>query len=770
MPRDDAPGSIREEDVSPPATRVVVPDVLAMHLQHPNPALLKRPGSRGGGGGGGLGTLHPMSVSGRRGRFVPVALVVVFMFFVAVYRCAERPRLHNDRLRHPPSAPPARLTRLRRPLTEPRLDPARSRSFPRRESTMLAERANESGSLSHFRATPRGVPSETSSSLASSRSTSGPDSSSSSSPSRRWQLDALGAAHRDVAGETAKLAAEVKRLSQSVQASARTVRDDPYPEYVPRYLTDADARTERERERDRDRVLPSVVRASPPAKTGDTNRHIGGGGSFPRPASDAPVTGASGSDARAGRVPSGGWRRVPADDEKRLRVRAAMRDAWAAYERLAMGSDELQPQSRRGKNFFGGLGATIIDSLDTLWIMGLSDEYARAREWVAETLHFEKNYEASVFETTIRIVGGLVAAYDLSGDEMYLEKCTDLLEHLKPAFGTKTGVPCSIVNLRTGEAKNPGWSGGASMIAEFGTLQMEFIALSERTGDGRWRDMAEKIVEAVRDAKGTKNAPDGLWPIFFDPNRGAFTNAKVSFGAMGDSWYEYLLKVWVQGGRTPAMRGWHDEWEESMRGMIDKLVFPGQEPGTAYVGELNQNRVVHKMDHLACFVGGMLALGSEGSKHRDEYLDVAASVTKMCYRMYSTQPTGLAPEYVNFANKQMHVGAKFNIQRPETIESIFYMWRKTGDDTYREWAWNIFLSMEKWYKTDTGWAGVKDVRVTPPGHDDTMQSFFLAETLKYMYLMFCDSDVIHLDEWVFNTEAHPIRVRPRDATLVTPRA
>ena len=233
VPRDDAPGSIREEDVSPPATRVVVPDVLAMHLQHPNPALLKRPGSRGGGGGGGLGTLHPMSVSGRRGRFVPVALVVVFMFFVAVYRCAERPRLHNDRFRHPPSAPPARLTRLRRPLTEPRLDPARSRSFPRRESTMLAERANESGSLSHFRATPRGVPSETSSSLASSRSTSGPDSSSSSSPSRRWQLDALGAAHRDVAGETAKLAAEVKRLSQSVQASARTVRDDPYPEYVP---------------------------------------------------------------------------------------------------------------------------------------------------------------------------------------------------------------------------------------------------------------------------------------------------------------------------------------------------------------------------------------------------------------------------------------------------------------------------------------------------------------------------------------------------------
>ena len=217
------------------------------------------------------------------------------------------------------------------------------------------------------------------------------------------------------------------------------MRDDPYPEYVPRYLTDADARTERERERDRDRVLPSVVRASPPAKTGDTNRHIGGGGSFPRPASDAPVTGASGSDAPSGPC---ALRRLASACLRMTRNVSAFAPRCAtraAYERLAMGSDELQPQSRRGKNFFGGLGATIIDSLDTLWIMGLSDEYARARNWVAETLHFEKNYEASVFETTIRIVGGLVAAYDLSGDEMYLEKCTDLLEHLKPAFGTKTG-------------------------------------------------------------------------------------------------------------------------------------------------------------------------------------------------------------------------------------------------------------------------------------------------------------------------------------------
>jgi mannosyl-oligosaccharide alpha-1,2-mannosidase len=105
---------------------------------------------------------------------------------------------------------------------------------------------------------------------------------------------------------------------------------------------------------------------------------------------------------------------VEADVTKREAVKEATRDAFAKYEEFAMGMDELQPLTRRGKNNFGGLGATVIDSLDTLWIMGLSDQYSRARNWVANQLHFNKNYQASVFETTIRIVGGLVAAYDLS--------------------------------------------------------------------------------------------------------------------------------------------------------------------------------------------------------------------------------------------------------------------------------------------------------------------------------------------------------------------
>ena len=102
---------------------------------------------------------------------------------------------------------------------------------------------------------------------------------------------------------------------------------------------------------------------------------------------------------------------------------------------------------------------------------------------------------------------------------------------------------------------------------------------------------------------------------------------------------------------------------------------------------------------------------------------------------------------------------KKNIQRPETVESLFYLYRKTGDEMYRDQAWVIFQTMRKQYRTSSGgWQGVKDTTQTPIEGDDKMQSFFLAETLKYLYLIYCDESVLHLDEWVFNTEAHPMKI------------
>ena len=245
-------------------------------------------------------------------------------------------------------------------------------------------------------------------------------------------------------------------------------------------------------------------------------RLTSGDGDFPRPTNTAHAkrTMPGGDHARSGAVPDGGWKDLAADTEKREHVKKSMVDAYDAYEKYAFGWDELRPLSKRGKNAFGGLGATIIDSLDTLWIMGLSDHYSRARNWVDEFLFFDRDWEASLFETTIRVLGGLLSAYDLSGDEMYLRKCLELADKLEPAFGTKTGVPLNIVNLKTGETKTPPWTGGPSavVLSEFGSLAMEFGALSERVGDKKWVTLAETPVKVAIAHSSKRNLPKNVRP------------------------------------------------------------------------------------------------------------------------------------------------------------------------------------------------------------------------------------------------------------------
>ncbi|KAK6911104.1 Glycoside hydrolase family 47 [Dillenia turbinata] len=420
----------------------------------------------------------------------------------------------------------------------------------------------------------------------------------------------------------------------------------------------------------------------------------------------------------------------PIDVQRREKVKEAMVHAWSSYEKYAWGQDELQPQSKNGINSFGGLGATLIDSLDTLYIMGLHEEFQRAREWVANSLDFNKNYEASVFETTIRVVGGLLSAYDLSGDKIFLEKATDIADRLLPAWNTPSGIPYNIINLGSGNAHNPSWTGGDSILADSGTEQLEFIALSQRTGDPKYQMKVEKVIAELN-----KNFPaDGLLPIYINPHRGTASYSVITFGAMGDSFYEYLLKVWIQGNKTAAVKHYRDMWETSMKGFLS-LVTRSTPSSFAYICEKNGDSLNNKMDELACFAPGMLALGSSG------------------------YGSGESEKFLSLAEEDMIVGTSWNILRPETIESLFYLWRMTGNKTYQDWGWNIFQAFEKNSRTESGYVGLKDVNTGVK--DNMMQSFFLAETLKYLYLLFSPRSVISLDEWVFNTEAHPLRIVTR---------
>ncbi|KAH9558161.1 hypothetical protein CY35_07G122600 [Sphagnum magellanicum] len=447
----------------------------------------------------------------------------------------------------------------------------------------------------------------------------------------------------------------------------------------------------------------------------------------------------------------------PITEYRRSQVKAAMQHAWSSYEKYAWGFDELQPQSRRGVNHFGGLGATIIDSLDTLYIMGLQTEFNKARDWVAENLHFNKNYDASVFETTIRVLGGLLSAYDLTAEKMFLTKAKEIADRLLPAWDTRTGIPYTTINLDSGRAHNPGWTGGSSVLADLGTEQVEFIGLSQRTGDPKYKQKVENVIKQLR-----KIFPkDGLLPIYISADNGQPTTGKITFGAMGDSFYEYLLKVWIQGNKTEVVKHYREMWEQSMEGIMG-LVSKSTPSGYTFLAERSGSTLYNKMDELACFAPGMLALGTEGAppEKAEKYLTLAKELTRTCYNFYMSTPTKLAGENYQFYDGQdMQVGTPWNILRPETVESLMYVWRKTGDSKYRDWGWDIFQAFEKQSRTPTGYVGLRNVRTGEK--DDMMQSFFVAETLKYFYLLYSPSSVIPLDKWVFNTEAHPLRIIPR---------
>lgn len=448
----------------------------------------------------------------------------------------------------------------------------------------------------------------------------------------------------------------------------------------------------------------------------------------------------------------------PTARERRDKVKAAMVHAWSSYEKYAWGMDELMPQSRRGSNDFGGLGATIVDSLDTLYIMGLHEQFQKAKGWVAQEMTFDKYYDASVFETTIRVLGGLLSAYDLSKESMFLDKAKDLANRLLPAWNTSTGIPLTTINLATGHAHNPGWTGGSSILADLGTEQVELIGLSQRTGNPVYMETAEKVIDKLKEIFPS----DGLLPMFISPHSGQPTTSKVTFGAMGDSFFEYLLKVWIQGNKTDAVKHYREMWEQSMEGLMS-LTRKSKPSSFLYIAErAGTNSFIDKMDELACFAPGMLALGSDGAtdKKASMYLNAAKELAKTCYQFYQRTPTKLAGEnYIFRASEDMMVGTSWNILRPETVESLMYLWRKTGDQMYREWGWNIFQAFETQSRIDSGYVGLRDVNTGVK--DDKMQSFFLAETLKYLYLLFSPSDVIPLDQWVFNTEAHPIRIISR---------
>ncbi|PMD22249.1 glycoside hydrolase family 47 protein [Hyaloscypha hepaticicola] len=489
-------------------------------------------------------------------------------------------------------------------------------------------------------------------------------------------------------------------------------------------------------------------------------------------------------------------------DARREEVKEAFITSWDAYSKNAWGQDQFHPISKIGSQMSPqGLGWIIVDSLDTMMIMNLTSQLSDARKWVLRKLTYDQDQEVNTFETTIRMLGGLLSAHYLSTqlpdissrrDYIYLNKSIDLADRLLGAYESRSGIPYASINLRTGAGIPSHFDGGSSSTAEASTLQLEMKYLAHLTGKEIYWRKSEEVMRVLDD----NGMQDGLLPIFVHPKTGKFTSSEIRLGSRGDSYYEYLIKQYLQTGEAIYL----DMWSQALAGIQKHMITTSKHSKLQFVAELPQgigSVLSSKMDHLVCFLPGSIALGATGgltvaearklpnywSAEKDQQMQLAKELTKTCWGMYAVTKTGLAPEIAWFEADQaalqpMASRGSFpsssnsetawkkdyivkpldahNLQRPETVESLFMMYRITNDPIYREWGWKIFKAFQKYgiLEDGQGYTSLNNVNEIPPPRRDNMESFWLAETLKYLYLLFSPTDFLPLDGIVFNTEAH----------------
>ncbi|TFK39927.1 glycoside hydrolase family 47 protein [Crucibulum laeve] len=547
------------------------------------------------------------------------------------------------------------------------------------------------------------------------------------------------------------------------------------------------------------------------------------------------------------------------------KVKEAFRHAYRGYERYAIPSDELKPLSDKKVNNFNGWGVTMYDSLDTMLLMGLEDEYKRALAFIEKTdFSVSSDVYAPYFETVIRYLGGLLSAHALSKDALLLKKADELAMALDPIFASPSGMPFYAVNPKTYPfctiefylELNIGFNSGQTrgpeigILAEIASLQMEYTYLAKLTGNRRYFSRANAVMQTLANANLTYTG--GMFPIRWNLTSGQPYDYHVSVGAQADSAHEYLLKQYLLTGKTDQAS--LDMYIRATTHIINHLLFLSPKRHLLYVSDTHSSthdinaEPSQVFEHLSCFLPGLLALGAhtlpldkleslhvnldslgneklfghagKGYKTLSSYnlkqlhLWAAEGLAQTCWLTYADQPSRLAPDEIQIkvdpagktwdgtrwwqktesyswieamekwrksgsrgvapgvgdkapvvyseSERKTGKGSRRDyairksgyLLRPETVESLYILWRVTGDTKWRTRGWAIFEAIEKECRTASGYANLISVQVSPAPKEDSMPSYFLAETLKYLYLMFIDDDPLPLDKWVFNTEAH----------------
>jgi mannosidase alpha-like ER degradation enhancer 1/mannosidase alpha-like ER degradation enhancer 2 len=410
-------------------------------------------------------------------------------------------------------------------------------------------------------------------------------------------------------------------------------------------------------------------------------------------------------------------------------VKKETQRTWQAYQQYAWGYDVLLPISKSAENWYDTpLYISPIDAFSTLKVMGLDEEASRIERYVADSISFDKDIYVKVFEVNIRVLGGLLSMYQYTGNGKILAQAKDFGDRLLPAFGSATGMPYYWVNLKTGAVK-----GNTINVAEAGTYTFEMGILSYYTQNPVYYQAAKKATKAVFD----RRSKIGLVAEVINVETGDWIDSTSHICACIDSYYEYLYKTWVMFG-DPEIKA---IWDESILAVNKYL--PEEKDSLLWYGRVNMNtgeKTSSVVTLYDAFFPAVLSLsGNMDRAERFQY------TWDWLWNKYGLEP--MAYDYS--IDKITYPVYDLN---PEIIESAFYLYHFTGNETYRKMATKYWEDIKRYCRTDVAFTAIEDVETKEKR--DYMATYFLAETLKYFYLVFSDQPEVNPTDYVFSTEAH----------------
>ncbi|KAK3941603.1 glycoside hydrolase [Diplogelasinospora grovesii] len=479
-------------------------------------------------------------------------------------------------------------------------------------------------------------------------------------------------------------------------------------------------------------------------------------------------------------------------------VKQTFQISWDGYYKYAFPHDSLLPVTNGWSDDRNGWGASAVDAFSTALVMQNWPVVNEILKFVP-TINFDNTTtDISLFETTIRYLGGLLSAYDLmtgpllgtlndTADDIpsVLAQAKRLADNLKVAFDTPTGIPDN--GVRFGPPRRDGST--TNGLATIGTLVLEWTRLSDLTGDPTYGLLAQKGESYLLRPEPQPLAEPfpGLLGTNVNISNGMFLDGSGGWGGGDDSFYEYLIKMFLYD--PVRFAGYKDRWVEAADSSIEFLAsHPTTRPDLTFLAMWDNTTLQFVSEHLACFNGGNFILGGL-TLNEPKYTQFGLDLVDACHETYVQTATGIGPEVFQWqddkepatnssnnppppagADATFYERAGFWITngnyvlRPEVLESIYYAYRATGDTKYQDWAWDAYLAINTTTAVGSGYSSINDVNQPGGGGFANFQeSFWFAEVLKYSYLIQSEDaawqvKADHTNQFVFNTECHPIRL------------